>query len=234
MSRFLLGETQPDCSRCLYGVDQPPTGTWEIHSWSFTHLLNTFPVFCSPPTRLELQPTDSRLLLKLTCSCGCSQQPQPFCSVLPETLSFRYTRLTVGFWNFQLLVSSSSLFFPLSLSTWHVLWPLYCSEMGQPIQVCHGKCDRKCGEVHYPWLSEAFLCPSGRKHDHITFQLTSIELNNPRRSGASLQYHIKAFAVKFPKAWYLKQNSALFCPQASVTSASLSICIQNIKETWVH
>lgn len=91
------------------------------------------------------------------------------------------------------------------------------------------------GEVqHYPWLSEPFLCPFGRKHDHDTFQLTSIELNNLRRSGASLQYHIKTFALKFPKAWYLKQNSALFRPQAAATSASLSICIQSIKETWIH
>lgn len=190
---------------------------------------------CSPQTHLELQSTDTFLLLQLTCSCGHSQEPQPFSGVSPKTLSFRHTSLTVGFWNFQLLVSSASLFFPLSLSTWQLPWRAYCSGMAQAIWVWHGKCDRKGGEVqHYPWLSEGFLCPFGRKHDHNTFQLTSIELDNLRRSGASLQYHIKAFALKFSKAWYLKQNSALFCPQSSATSASLSICIQSIKETLVH
>lgn len=182
----------------------------------------------------KLQSTDTFLLLKLTCSWGCSQQPQPFWVVLPEMLSFRHTGLTVGFWNFQLLVSSSSLFFHLSLSTWHLLWPFYCPDMGQPIMVWHDKWDRRCGEVqHYPWLSEVFLRLFGTKHDRNTFQLTSIELNHLRRSGASsdtLQYLIKAFALKFPKAWCLKQNSALFCPQASAISASLSICIQSTKK----
>lgn len=153
-------------TRCLHGVYQLLMETSEIHRWSFTHLLHPFPVCLLTPNSPRSSVYRYIPLAQIDFLMWTQPTAPAFLRCL--ALSFRDTSPTVGFWNFQLLVSSSSLFFPLSLSTWHLLWPFYCSDMGQPIRVWHGKYDRRCGEVQlYPWLSEAFLCPSGRKHDII-------------------------------------------------------------------
>lgn len=152
MSGFLLEETQPDCSRCLYGVHQLLMGTWGIHSWSFTHLLNPFPVCLFTPNTSRA--SVYRYIPFILIDAANSASLFGVSHLRSWVLGTQVWLWVSGTFSYLSLLP---LFFHLSLSTWHLLWPPYCSDMVKPIRVWHGKCDRKCGEVqHYPWLSEAF------------------------------------------------------------------------------